>query len=192
MKTQRALRALLAGGLPVAMLALVFALPVMANEDAKPPSESDTTAAAAPAAEASADATAAASTEADSETGEKPSAVLELASEQMRLIMGGTAGKGTLHFNGADYPFTFKSASAGLGMKMVKEVSAVGEVFGLTKIEDFEGQYTALSQAAMAGTKEVHATYKNDKGVVVKLHGTVKGAGLSMGAGIATIKLVKE
>src|SRR6186713_572530 len=118
MKTQRALRALLAGGLLGAMLALVFALPAMANEDAKPPSESDTTATAAPAAEPAADTSAAPAAEEEAAISGEPSAILELASEQMRLIMGGTAGKGTLHFNGVDYPFTFKTASAGLGMKM--------------------------------------------------------------------------
>ena len=48
-----------------------------------------------------------------------PSATLELESEQMRLIYGGTAGKGTLHFQGKDYAFTFKTASAGLGAKAV-------------------------------------------------------------------------
>jgi hypothetical protein len=120
-----------------------------------------------------------------------PSATLEVASEQMRLIMGGTAGKGTLHFKGTDYAFTYKSASAGVGAKMVQEVSATGEVFNLTQIEDFEGEYAAMSKAAMAGESEMEATYKNSKGVVVHLKGTVKGAGLSLGGGIATIKLIK-
>src|SRR5689334_18155122 len=83
----------------------------------------------------------------------KPTATLDVASEEMRLIMGGTKGKGTLHFNGQDYPFTFKSASAGFGGKMVKEMRATGTVYFLTKIEDFEGDYTALASSAMAGSK---------------------------------------
>src|SRR4249919_6571 len=32
-----------------------------------------------------------------------PVATIELESEQMRLIQGGTAGKGVLHYNGQDY-----------------------------------------------------------------------------------------
>lgn len=120
-----------------------------------------------------------------------PSATLEVASEEMRLIMGGTAGRGVLHFKGTDYPFTYKSASAGVGAKMVKEMSATGEVYSLTQIEDFEGQYAATSSSAMAGEGDMSATYTNDKGVVVKLKGSVKGAGLSLGAGVATIKLIK-
>ena len=121
-----------------------------------------------------------------------PVATVELASEQMRLIYGGTAGKGTIHFQGKDYQFTFKTASAGLGAKAVTSVSAKGTVTGLKRIEDFEGKYNAVSKGVIAGKAQTQATYSNGSGVTIKLVGTVKGAGLSMGAGIATIKLVKE
>jgi len=121
-----------------------------------------------------------------------PSATLELASEQMRLIYGGTAGKGTLHFQGKDYAFTFKTASAGLGAKAVTSVKAVGTVTGLTRLEDFEGKYNAVTKGIIAGNAQTKATYSNGKGVTINLVGNVKGAGLSMGAGMATIKLVKE
>ena len=122
----------------------------------------------------------------------KPSGTLEVASEQMRLIMGGTAGKGALHFNGKDYPFTFKSASAGLGAKAVKKMSAIGKVYSLNKVEDFAGEYTAVTQTAMAGTTVTAATYKNKNGVSIDLLGTVQGVGLGLGGGIATVELVKE
>jgi len=121
-----------------------------------------------------------------------PVATLELESEQMRLIAGGTAGKGTLHYNGKDYIFTFKTSSAGLGAKAVTSVKATGSVFGLQRIEDFEGKYTSLIKGVIAGSSQARAKYKNDKGVVIELVGTVKGAGLSVGGGMATIKLVKE
>ena len=121
-----------------------------------------------------------------------PSATLELASEQMRLIYGGTAGRGTLHFQGKDYAFTFKTASAGLGAKAVTSVKAVGTVTGLQRVEDFEGKYNAITKGIIAGNAQTKATYSNDKGVTINLVGNVKGAGLSMGAGVATIKLVKE
>ena len=121
-----------------------------------------------------------------------PSATLEVASEQMRLIMGGTAGKGVLHFNGQDYAFSFKSASAGLGAKAVQEMRATGKVYGLNKVEDFAGTYTSLSTTTVAGTAKVSATYKNDRGVAIDLVGSVKGAGLSLGGGVATIELIKK
>lgn len=119
-------------------------------------------------------------------------ATVDLKSEEMRLIMGGTAGKGTLHYGGKDYAFTFKTASAGVGMKAVKEVSATGDVLNLVKLDDFAGKYTSVSRTAMAGSSEVQAEYENDKGVVLKLRGTVKGVGLSLGGGMAIVELVKE
>ena len=122
----------------------------------------------------------------------RPSATLEVASEQMRLIMGGTAGKGVLHFNGKDYPFTFKSASAGVGAKAVKKMSATGNVYSLNQVEDFAGKYTSLAHSAMAGSTKTTATLKNDKGVTIELRGTVEGVGLSLGGGLATIELVKQ
>ena len=120
-----------------------------------------------------------------------PTATLELASEQMRLIQGGTAGKGTLHYNGKDYIFTFKTSSAGLGAKAVTSVKATGKVYGLQRIEDFEGKYTSIVKGIIAGSSQARAKYKNDKDVTIELVGTVKGAGLSLGGGLATIKLVK-
>ena len=121
-----------------------------------------------------------------------PVATLEVASEQIRLIQGGTAGKGTLHYNGKDYAFTFKTSSAGLGAKAVTSVTAKGSVFGLQRIEDFEGKYTSILKGVIAGSSQARAKYKNDKGVTIELVGTVKGAGLSLGGGLATIKLVKD
>ena len=121
-----------------------------------------------------------------------PSATLDVASEQTRLIMGGTKGKGVLHFNGKDYPFTFKSASAGLGAKVVKKMSATGKVYFLNRIEDFAGQYTSIAQSAMAGSTATTASYKNSKGVSIELRGTVEGVGLGLGGGIATVELIKQ
>ena len=159
-------RALITGFL-CALISAVFVLPAIAAEDNKQTADKDLKKA-------------------------KPSATLDIASEQMRLIFGGTAGKGLLHFNGKDYPFTYKSASAGLGAKAVKEMSATGNVYFLEQVEDFAGQYTSIAQSAMAGTSEVTATYKNSKGVTIDLRGTVKGVGLSLGGGIATVELVKQ
>ena len=158
------LRAMVAGGLLGALFAMALVLPAFAAEKEQQVEE--------PAG--------------------PPSATLELASEQMRLIMGGTKGTGTLHFNGADHEFTFKTASAGLGAKAVTSVSASGEVYGLKSLADFAGKYTALTRTMLAGSTEANATYKSDKDVVIKLHGTVKGVGLGMGGGMATIELVEK
>jgi hypothetical protein len=122
----------------------------------------------------------------------KPSATLDVASEEMRLIFGGTKGKGVLHFKGKDYPFTFKTASAGVGAKMVMKMSATGNVYSLNRIEDFAGEYVSVAHSVMAGATTATATYKNDKGVSIDLRANVEGAGLSFGGGMATIELVKH
>ena len=121
----------------------------------------------------------------------KPTATLDVASEKTRLLAGGTSGKGVLHFKGQDYPFNYKSASGGLGGKAVQEMKATGNVYFLTKIEDFAGHYVAATKTAMAGTTKMTSTYKNDKGVTIDLEGTIKGVGLGVGGGIATIEFVK-
>jgi hypothetical protein len=159
-------RALVTGFL-CALISAVFVLPAIAAEDTKQTAGKDM-------------------------KDTKPSATLDIASDQMRLIFGGTAGKGVLHFNGKDYPFTYKSASAGVGAKAVKEMSATGNVYFLNQIEDFPGKYTAVTRTALAGTSKVTATYKNDKGVTIDLKGEIEGVGLGLGAGIATVELVKQ
>jgi hypothetical protein len=181
----------LPASLAVGVLSLAVAAwaPRLASEEAKP--EAKPAEHAAPATDSHA-APAADKKEAAPAADQKPSATLEFASEQMRLIMGGTAGKGTLHFNGTDYPFTFKTASASLGAKVVTKVSGSGEVYNLKKVEDFSGEYLSTSKSAMAGSAEVQASYKNDKDVVVNVRGTAQGAGLSFGGGMATITLVRQ
>ena len=158
---------MLAHGLLYAAIAAAFAQPALAAEDKKQAAAPDLKDA-------------------------KPSATLEVASEKTRLIAGGTSGKGVLHFNGQDYPFTYKSASGGLGGKAVQEMRATGNVYFLNQIEDFAGKYAAATKTAMAGTTKTSSTYKNDKGVTLVLEGTVKGVGLGVGGGVATIELIKQ
>lgn len=153
-------------GFVCALISAVLALPAVAAEDTKKTAGKDLKA--------------------------KPSATLDVASEQMRLIYGGTAGKGVLHFKGKDYPFAFKTASAGIGAKVVTKMSATGNVYSLNRIEDFAGEYVSMGHSVMAGTTTATATYKNDKGVSIDLRGTVEGAGLSLGGGMATVELIKQ
>jgi hypothetical protein len=110
----------------------------------------------------------------------------------MRLIQGGTAGKGTLHFQGKDYVFTFKTSSAGLGAKAVTSVTAKGSVFGPAADRGLRGQVHLDNQGRhrrqLAGTGEVQE--RQGRRHRPGRHG--QGAGLSLGGGLATIKLVKE
>ena len=43
----------------------------------------------------------------------KPSATFDLTADQVRLLVGGASGKGTLYYQGKSYPFTIKAVTAG-------------------------------------------------------------------------------
>ena len=60
-----------------------------------------------------------------------PDATFDFEGEQFRLILGGGSGKGVLHYQGKDYPFTGKGASAG-GIGVTK-ADALGKVYHLDK-----------------------------------------------------------
>jgi hypothetical protein len=93
------------------------------------------------------------------------SATFEFESTQLRLLIGGSSGKGVLRFQGKEYPFTAKSLSVG-GVG-VAETHAVGEVRYLQNLNDFTGVYTGLTIGATAVKGKGAATFQNTKGVVV-------------------------
>jgi len=67
-------------------------------------------------------------------------------------------GTGVLTFRGKEYPFRIKEISVGdIG---ISRAEATGNVYNLTKIEDFSGNYAAAS-----------ATMWNQHGVVIDLTG---------------------
>ena len=95
----------------------------------------------------------------------KPTATLEFDAEQVRLIIGGSSGKGVLTFQGKQYPFTVKGGSVG-GIGVTKS-HGTGDVYFLTKIEDFPGTYTAATIGAVAVKGVGGSSYENNKGVYI-------------------------
>ena len=71
----------------------------------------------------------------------KPTAGLDLEAKQMGLIVGAGTGKGVLHFQGKNHPFTIKGGS--VGTVGATKMSATGDVYRLDNLEDFSGVYTA-------------------------------------------------
>jgi hypothetical protein len=83
---------------------------------------------------------------------------------------GVTWGKGTLILsNGEQYAFEV----SGLGVTGTREavvpVQAVGEVFNLRKLADFEGTYKATERQVTAGRGAGHISLVNEHGVTVAL-----------------------
>jgi hypothetical protein len=120
----------------------------------------------------------------------KPSATVTLEDEQISLIFGGQQGKGVLHFQGKQYPFTIKGLTAGASIGMTK-IHAIGNVYALKKAADFSGKFSAIGASATAVKGAGASSYQNDKGVYLTLTEKSSGAALTLGVGVMDIKLGK-
>ena len=118
-----------------------------------------------------------------------PDATIDFTAKQMRLIVGGSKGKGVLHFKGKDYPFTMKGASVG-GMG-VTDVAGTGTVHHLTKVGDFAGNYSGIGVGAALVAGKGASSFQNSKGVVVTTKSKADGVALNMGVGAVSVKLGK-
>jgi hypothetical protein len=108
-----------------------------------------------------------------------PDATIDLSGGSVAVGVGIDWSKGTLHYQGKDYPVKVK----GLSLLRVgaSKVSASGEVYNLKSLEEFAGNYSAVSAgAALAGGGSV-AAMKNQNGVVMHLRSTTVGADLDLG-----------
>ena len=116
-----------------------------------------------------------------------PSGTIKLTSKSVAVGIGVTWGDGTLTFGGKPYAFSVEGLSVvDLG---VSEVTTQGEVFYLKNVADLAGTYAAAEIGAASVKGENDTILKNDKGVVIRLHGTQKGARLTLGPAGVTIKL---
>ena len=119
----------------------------------------------------------------------KPSATFEVTAEQLRLLIGGATGKGTLYYQGKSYPFTIKAVTAG-GVGATK-VTAKGDVYFMERLEDFEGAYSAVTLGATLGAGAGGSQYENNKGVFLSVSSKSEGVGLMLGIGAVQVALVK-
>ena len=117
----------------------------------------------------------------------KPTATIEVESEQLRLLLGGARGKGVLHYQGKTYPFSLKAVTAG-GVAIQKS-QAVGDVYFLKSISDFPGVYTAATIGAAVGKGVGGSQYQNQKGVFISVKSKSEGVGLSLGLGAVEVTL---
>lgn len=96
------------------------------------------------------------------------------------FIGGAGAGNGTLIFRGQSYPFRLAGAVVGPGG--AARIHASGDVYGLTKVEDFPGIYTQGTGARgleTGGRDELWL--RNAAGVIMHLRGTQTGVVLGLG-----------
>ena len=112
-----------------------------------------------------------------------PSGKVWLESKSVALGIGVSWGDGKLTFQGKDHWFTVKGLSVvDLG---VSKVTATGEVFKLTKLGDFNGNYVAGEAGATVGGGAGAIIMRNQSGAVMKLTAVGQGVQLTLaGAGV--------
>jgi hypothetical protein len=119
---------------------------------------------------------------------EKPDATLSLSGTAVAFGVTATWGEGVLHFRGRDYPFKAQGVGGvGLGESSFK---ATGEVYHLTKVEDFDGSYVAASAAAALAEGGLVATMQNEHGVIMRMKSISSGVELKAAVEGITFKLV--
>lgn len=107
-----------------------------------------------------------------------PDATVEFSSGSAGIIAGVQWGKGTLRYKGRDYPIEFRGVSAGdVG---VKGTWGTGEVYHLSKLEDFPGNYDSVSLGVTLGGGGAAAALRNQKGVIIQVRGATLGAQVNL------------
>jgi hypothetical protein len=107
---------------------------------------------------------------------DKPDATVKLSGGSVALGIGYSWGSGVLRYKGKQYPFSVSGLSAGeIG---ATSADASGDVYGLKKLEDFNGNYTSTSAGAAAGGGGGAATMRNQNGVSIRLVATSQGVKL--------------
>jgi hypothetical protein len=104
----------------------------------------------------------------------KPSGTLRLSEGSVAAGIGFSWGSGVLTYEGKEYPSSVQGLSvADVG---ISRASATGVVHNLTKLADFDGNYTAITAGAAVGGGAGATTMRNQNGVVIDLIETTQGA----------------
>jgi len=111
----------------------------------------------------------------------RPAGSVSIEEKQFGLILGGSAGSGTLTFKGKKYPFKLKGLSAGANVGISK-MSAAGSVYDLQQIADFPGTYTKFESSVALGGGVGGLHLKNEHGVIMNLRSRTKGLDLNIGS----------
>lgn len=118
--------------------------------------------------------------------GERPVGTVTLSEN---FIGGAGAGAGTLTFRGQFYQFRMVGTVVGPGG--AARINASGNVYGLTKVEDFAGIYTQGTGRRGLDTGSTDDLWlQNSAGVIMHLRGTQVGVTLSLGRDELLIEMV--
>ena len=118
---------------------------------------------------------------------EKPDATIKLTAGSVAAGIGFSWGDGVLTYQGQEYPISVSGLS--VGKVGITNATASGDVFHLTKLEDFNGNYTSAGAGVTIAGGASAVAMKNQNGVVINLVSTTKGVDFSFGAAGVTLQL---
>jgi hypothetical protein len=104
-------------------------------------------------------------------------------------MWSGSVGGGVLTFEGREHPFSM--GGVGYGGIGASRLEATGEVYGLKRVEDFEGAYAQVRYGAVAGSESVGELWLQNvsgAGIELRLESRRQGVALSLGGDAVYIR----
>jgi hypothetical protein len=120
----------------------------------------------------------------------EPDATLRLSTGGFALGIGVNWGSGTLTYKGKDYPVKVKGLS--VGRVGATSSSAIGEVFNLKHLQDFNGHYNvggAGTRGVTLGAGKTGTIMSNQAGVIVRVQSTQNGIAVNATGGGVDMQL---
>jgi hypothetical protein len=108
---------------------------------------------------------------------------------QVAFLWSGSVGGGVLTFRGREHGFTL--GGLGYGGIGASRIEAEGEVYGLTRVEDFEGAYAQVRYGAVAVSESVGELWLQNvshDGIEIRLESKREGLALSLGGDAVYIR----
>jgi hypothetical protein len=119
--------------------------------------------------------------------GEAPSGKVSIETTSMAAGIGRSWGHGTLRFNGKAYRFSIDGVTfMDFGMS---KVNAAGEIYNLTDVASFEGNYLAAEAIFALGGGVGSVALRNQNGVIMHLRSVSQGMRLQLGTSGMSISL---
>jgi hypothetical protein len=116
-----------------------------------------------------------------------PSGKVSIETTSIAAGIGFSWGNGKLNFNGKEYRFSIDGVT--LIDFGISKASAAGEVYNLTDLANFEGNYVAAEASFALGGGMGGVSLRNPNGVVMHLNSVSQGARLQLGSSGMSIKL---
>ena len=119
-----------------------------------------------------------------------PAAKVAIHQATIAFIGSAALGGGTVTYRGRSYGFNV--AGLGVGGFGASRLDAVGDVYGLDRLADFEGAYLEIRSGWAVGSHGRGFMWlHNPNGVIMRLRAQRHGLALALGADGMVVKLAK-